>query len=199
MKCPKCGAWNTAYLPRCTRCGAPLEENIQKEQLPWEEAMHKKKPSLQVVQFDPEDETPVVPAPDGDEAFDPDELDRADLDDVRDNVAEVREEADNAYIWNDKVHRILGLWDDDGQLRTRAWDAPGSSEEGKENAKAAYLQARGGNFRNNSKLSDFKIISVGSGDSGGAIKTYTINVKSAGPDQEFDTWDDIWSFPDDFN
>lgn len=92
MKCPKCGAWNTAYLPRCTRCGAPLEENIQKEQLPWEEAMHKKKPSLQVVQFDPEDETPVVPAPDGDEAFDPDELDRADLTDEMEALKARREE-----------------------------------------------------------------------------------------------------------
>ena len=92
MKCPKCGAWNTAYLPRCTRCVAPLEENIQKEQLPWEEAMHKKKPSLQVVQFDPEDETPVVPAPDGDEAFDPDELDRADLTDEMEALKARREE-----------------------------------------------------------------------------------------------------------
>ena len=92
MKCPKCGAWNTAYLPRCTRCGAPLEENIQKQQLPWEEAMHKKKPSLQVVQFDPEDETPVVPAPDGDEAFDPDELDRADLTDEMEALKARREE-----------------------------------------------------------------------------------------------------------
>ena len=92
MKCPKCGAWNTAYLPKCTRCGAPLEENIQKQQLPWEEAMHKKKPSLQVVQFDPEDETPVVPAPDGDEAFDPDELDRADLTDEMEALKARREE-----------------------------------------------------------------------------------------------------------
>ena len=92
MKCPKCGAWNTAYLPRCTRCGAPLEENIQKQQLPWDEAMHKKKPSLQVVQFDPEDETPVVPAPDGDEAFDPDELDRADLTDEMEALKARREE-----------------------------------------------------------------------------------------------------------
>lgn len=92
MKCPKCGAWNTAYLPRCTRCGAPLEENTQEQQLPWEEAMHKKKPSLQVVQFDPEDETPVVPGPDGDEAFDPDELDRADLTDEMEALKARREE-----------------------------------------------------------------------------------------------------------
>ena len=92
MKCPKCGAWNTAYLPKCTRCGAPLEENIQQQQLPWEEAMHNQKPSLQVVQFDPEDETPVVPAPDGDEAFDPDELDRADLTDEMEALKARREE-----------------------------------------------------------------------------------------------------------
>ena len=46
----------------------------------------------------------------------------ADLDEVRDNIAEVREEADNAYIWDNEVHRLIGLWDDRGNLRTRAWD-----------------------------------------------------------------------------
>lgn len=123
----------------------------------------------------------------------------ADLDDVRNNIAEVREEADNAYIWNNEVHRLLGLWDDNGQLRTRAWDAPGSAEAAKDNATAAFLQARGGGFRDDSKPEDFKIISVGSGASGTSIKTYTINVKSAGPNRQFGDWDDIWSFPDDFN
>ena len=55
----------------------------------------------------------------------------ADLDDVRDNVAEVREEADNAYIWNDKVHRILGLWDDDGrQFRRRQGECEGRVPSG---------------------------------------------------------------------
>lgn len=54
--------------------------------------MHKKKPSLQVVQFDPEDETPVVPGPDRDEAFDPDELDRADLTDEMEALKARREE-----------------------------------------------------------------------------------------------------------
>ena len=120
----------------------------------------------------------------------------ADLDTVRQNVAEIREEADNAYIWNDEVHRILSLWDEKGELRTRAWDV-GSEEES--DTAAQFLRARGGNLDDKAELDDFKIISVGSGDSGGSIKTYTVNVKSAGPDKEFDTWDDIWSFPDEFN
>ena len=49
------------------------------------------------------------------------------------------------------------------------------------------------------KLSSIKLVDVGSGDGGGSIETYTVNVKSAGPDREFGTWDDIWSFPDDFD
>ena len=51
MKCPKCGAWNAAYLPKCTQCGAPLP---QKEDGPaaWEESLYKKKPSLKVTTFD---------------------------------------------------------------------------------------------------------------------------------------------------
>lgn len=120
----------------------------------------------------------------------------ADLDEVRDNIAEVRDEADNAYIWNNEVHRIIGLWDEKGNLRERAWDV--GTEDKAEN-KAGYLKARGSGFNDNSKLSAFKIIAVGSGDSGGGLKTYTVNVKSAGPDREFDTWDDIWSFPDEFD
>lgn len=80
MKCPECGAWNAAYLPKCSRCGTPLENNTQK-QLSWEEAMHKKKPSLTVMQFDEEDDSPAVPLPAEDDAFDPDALDRAELTD----------------------------------------------------------------------------------------------------------------------
>jgi len=91
MKCPKCGAWNTAYLPKCNRCGSPLPSNTQK-QLSWEDAMHKKKPSLTVMQFDPEDESPRMPEKAMDEAFDPEDLDRAELTDELEALKARREE-----------------------------------------------------------------------------------------------------------
>ena len=49
----------------------------------------------------------------------------ADLDDARANMAELRDEADNVYIWNNKPQRLLGLWNERGKLRTRAVDAEG--------------------------------------------------------------------------
>ena len=91
MKCPKCGAWNTAYLPKCRSCGTPLESNIQK-QLSWEEAMHKKKPSLTVMQFDEEYTSPALPEQTHDDAFDPEELDRAALTDELEELKARREE-----------------------------------------------------------------------------------------------------------
>lgn len=91
MKCPHCGAWNKAFLPKCTGCGAPLADNTQK-QLAWEEAMHQKKPSLTVMQFDPEDESPALPAMSGDEAFDPDDLDAAALTDEMEELKARRSE-----------------------------------------------------------------------------------------------------------
>ncbi len=120
----------------------------------------------------------------------------ADLDQVRNNIAAVRDESDNAYIWNDKVQRIVGIWDDEGNIRTRAWDV---STEESVGPNADFLTAKGGGLRDDAKLSDFKVISVGSGSSGRSFKTYTINVKSAGPNKRFNDYDDIWSYPDEIN
>ena len=84
MKCPECGAWNQAYLPRCNRCGAPLVENHEQTAASWEDAMHKKKPSLQVIQFEKGD-TDVRPELD-DGIYDPEAVDRASL---RDELEEL--------------------------------------------------------------------------------------------------------------
>ena len=74
MKCPKCGAWNAAYLPKCTQCGAPLP-NAPEGPAAWEESLHKKKPSLEITTFDEKDEwSEAKPdAPEKEPGFDPEE------------------------------------------------------------------------------------------------------------------------------
>ncbi len=115
----------------------------------------------------------------------------ADLDEVRENVAAVREEADSLYVWGSDMHRVVSPWDDTtGNLRTRAVSALDSSEDAK------YLK---GISKNTTLKSIPKVVSVGSGSGGGSIKTWIVNVKSAGPNKEFGDWDDIWSYPDDFD
>ena len=117
-----------------------------------------------------------------------------DMDDVRENIAEVREEADNVFVYDNKLYRLTGLWDKNGRLRNRACDAPGSTDESDNHAE--YLRQKLSNLAN-LKASDLNPFSVGNGNAKSA-KTYTVNVMSAGPDREFDTWDDVWSWPDDF-
>ncbi len=116
-----------------------------------------------------------------------------DLDEVRENVAELREEADDAYVWQGEVHYILGPWDERGQLRDRGWDVS------PEKRRQTSLSMPAGVSDEKAQLSSFTPVSVGSGSSGGNVKTYTVNVKSAGPDRQFDTYDDIWSYPDEIN
>ena len=44
----------------------------------------------------------------------------SDMDDVRDNMAEIREEADNAFAYDGKLYRYVGLWDSNGDGRPAA-------------------------------------------------------------------------------
>lgn len=92
MKCPHCGAWNQAYLPKCNRCGAPLAANTEQKPASWEETMHSKKPSLSVVQFEPGEENIATPTPDPGAAYDPENLDRAELTDELEALQKRREE-----------------------------------------------------------------------------------------------------------
>ena len=118
-----------------------------------------------------------------------------DMDEVRENIAEIREEADNAFVWGNQLYRITSVWGKDGKLRKRACDAPGSGSDESE-SHAEFLRSKMANL-NNLKPDDLKPQNVGNGNARSA-KTYTVNVMSAGPDRQFDTWDDIWSWPDDF-
>lgn len=122
----------------------------------------------------------------------------ADLDDVRSNIAEVREEADNAYIWDNKIHRIIGLWDEQGNLRERAWDV--GTEGSKSENQAAFLASRAsGNISETTDIKDFRTqADVSASGSLGSLNTYKINVKSSGPNKRLGDYDDIWSDPDDF-
>ena len=114
------------------------------------------------------------------------------LDEVRSNIASLRDEADNVYIWNDEIYHLTGLWDENGQLRERAWDIDGASST----AKYPRMEGEGGRLDDSTQLNDFKPVNVGSGGGISALKSYMVNVKSAGPNKVFGDYDDIWSYPD---
>ena len=88
MKCPKCGAWNQAYLPKCRQCGEALTQDPS-QIASWEEAMHEKKPALQIISFEPGENN--TPTPVGDEAYDPEAVDRAQLADELEELQRRRE------------------------------------------------------------------------------------------------------------
>ena len=127
----------------------------------------------------------------------------SDLDDIRDNVAELREEADNAFIatmgGSCQLFRHGGLWDANGDLRDRACDAPGSQVQSEGGGKLrANILRKTLSVSETTKPSDFSSFNVGNAGSTRSTRNYTVNVMSAGPDKKWDTWDDIWSWPDDF-
>lgn len=125
-----------------------------------------------------------------------------DMDDVRDNIAEIREEADNAFAWNGQVHRLVSPWDKDGKLRRRTWDAQGSGIETEDGGKwrANVLNKKSGLATKGSRQlwSSLNMISVGQTASPHTYDTYMVNVMSGGPNNDIMDWKAIWSYPDDF-
>ena len=126
-----------------------------------------------------------------------------DMDVVRDNISAVRDEADNIYLWNGEIHRIVSIWSTVSasggrvQLRGRSIDSSDNSEI------AAYervqiLAGEGGLSKAKPTPKDVfgpKSVSQGNVQPG---KNWIVNVKSAGPNGILDDYDDVWSMPDDF-
>ena len=121
------------------------------------------------------------------------------MDVVRDNMAALREEADNAFLFGNGIYRSVGLWDENGDLRDRACDADGSTvaAEGGGKYRALLLRAKSGLNPSNPKPGGIKPINVGSAGAESGVKNYTVNVMSGGPKNDISDWQAIWSFPDD--
>ena len=125
-----------------------------------------------------------------------------DMDEVRDNVAAVRDEADSIYIWNNEIHRTLSIWKESGtgarpQLRKRAIDSTDNTDV-EERAKVQYLKGKSELKRDDLEPKDaFGPVDVKQSESE-AGKNWIVNVKSRGPNGVLNDYDDIWSNPDDF-
>ena len=114
----------------------------------------------------------------------------ADLDEVRDNIAEIREEADNIFVHGNSAYRLTGLWKTDGSLRKRACNAS-DAEAGDS---IVILTSVNGT----TKGKDITVERVGSEKPDSGKKTYTVGVTSWGPDRLVNesTYDDITTWPD---
>ena len=134
----------------------------------------------------------------------------SDMDDIRDNMAEVREEADNVFAYDGKIYRHVGLWDSRGELHLRSVcgetqsDVKFTKDNGeyqtfapgillqKESQLAAKSNRNPWNFSQNT-------FNVGMAKDQRTIRNYTVNVMSGGPANDVNDWQAIWSFPDDPN
>ena len=120
------------------------------------------------------------------------------MDDVRDNVAELREEADNVFVYNDQVYRNVGLWKENGQLRNRACDATGS-DAASEGVQANLLSSKARSFLlERSPWKDASaMISVDGANGRLSRNNFIVNVMSKGPRNDERDWEAIFSYPDD--
>ena len=133
----------------------------------------------------------------------------SDLDKVRETVGQVRNEADNVYIWKDNsapLASVVSIWKPDGggktgaaKLRTRAIETSGVTVENGEriNLLNGCVTASGSGDKAGSVVTQ-PSVSCGEGQDAADTTTYSVNVRSAGPDRKHNTYDDVWSFPDDF-
>ncbi len=110
------------------------------------------------------------------------------MDEARENIASLREEADNIFFHGSQAYLIVSPWDKTGNLRSRAYGTSGS-----DGAQVNMLTSLNGNSNGKSMTP----VAVGSGAGGkSGSKSYTVGVTSYGPDGEPDTYDDITTWPE---
>lgn len=117
-----------------------------------------------------------------------------DLGEARRDISLIRDEADNIFPTKQRAQRLLGLWRNDSSDDFRYRACTGSDEQ------VGLAMFNEGNIKDVTKLDELPPHRGIANESMGSAshKTYIVNVMSAGPDRIFDTYDDIWSFPDEF-
>jgi len=133
------------------------------------------------------------------------------LDDATDGISSVRDVADNVYCWDGSAYLLTSLWDGQKLRDTRPLATTSSGGGGGGGRSLATL---GGTRIFQSKLREvvsgvegrkgqvsghWSLISIADQKKQKDADTYTVNVMSAGPNRQFNDYDDIWSFPNEFN
>lgn len=132
----------------------------------------------------------------------------SDMDDVRDNMAEIREEADNAFAYDGRLYRHVGLWDSNGDLHYRTACGENGSEvdftavsEERQAMAPNMLRARSSQLTAQANRLPWSygqnMFNVGMSRGSSSVNSYTVNVMSGGPANDVEDWQAIWSFPDD--
>lgn len=121
------------------------------------------------------------------------------LDRARQNIATIREESDNLYIWKNNVYKLLSPWDENGNVRSRGEIGNGLTVDNATQSDAIQypdLEKLNGS----TTMNNIGLVNVGGAGSGAQAQySYTVNVKSAGPNKVANDYDDIWSYPDEFD
>ena len=125
------------------------------------------------------------------------------LDRVRQNIATIREESDNLYIWNNNVYKLLSPWDENGNVRSRGEIGNGLTVQNATQSDAiqySKLKSQLKSLNGITTMENIEPVDVGGAGSGAQPQySYTVNVKSAGPNKVANDYDDIWSYPDEFD
>ena len=128
-----------------------------------------------------------------------------DMDEVRDNIAAVRDEADCLYIWNGKLYRTVSIWNERNWNPKRPFKNRTIDVDEISGQLLEYERMQGGYFANsggvpkpeNDRLDISKIRQVGvkASDSQTPNKNWIVNVQSSGPNRKYRDYDDIKSNP----